>query len=627
MERNIQKSGLVNLLVLLVVGVVEFAVARYSHVLAGEVATVFLLLAVLVAAVSWFQMRLEEQERLEKLEFDEVTRSGGSAGLFNTQAAEAFPARRSREQFEKFFVPGFSVLLFLIEIGGAIWYWNWLDKTVAVRIEKPLVGMAILGLLFLVLFILGKYAANLTRFESHRLLNPGASYLLLSAYLIALVVVTIIFFETGFPRVDAVIARALCILLGLLAVETAVTLVLEIYRPRVKGKVERLIYESRLVGLLSRPEGIFTTAAHALDYQFGFKVSETWFYKFLEQRLALLLVAQIALLFASTCFVFIEVGEQALWERFGQPVGTGLLRAGFHLKLPWPIDQIHRYRTDEIHTFTVGHKHIEGHEGGEHADVTLWTVSHTKEEFRLLVASREPPITTTNSATGKESPPVKLLAASIPVQYQITNLVEWAYGYSNPDQLLEDMGVRELLNYMVNADYNEVISRERFAASQELRRRIQARANALKLGVEIIFVGLQDIHPPVKVASAYEEVVSAKHKRTGNILAAQAHAVETNAQASAEVTRRLNDAQADQVRAELTAQARVVLYTNQIAAYRAAPEVYSQRSYLNTLVEGSRNARKYILATTNTADVIQFDLEEKIRQDLLGVGLPTIKSK
>src|SRR6058998_1159062 len=111
MERNIQKNGIINLLVLLVVGVAGFAVARYSNSLAGLVSLVFIGLGLLVAAVSWFQMRLEDRERLEKLELDELTRGvAGSSTLFNTGEAEAFLARRSREQFEKYFVPGFAIL-------------------------------------------------------------------------------------------------------------------------------------------------------------------------------------------------------------------------------------------------------------------------------------------------------------------------------------------------------------------------------------------------------------------------------------------------------------------------------------------------------------------------------------
>src|SRR5580765_7633506 len=105
MERNIQKNGLINLFVLLVVAVAGFAVARFANSLTGQVTSGFLVLGVLIAAVSWFQMRLEERERLEKLEFDEITKTGSGSTLFKTQEADTFPASRSREQFERFFVP------------------------------------------------------------------------------------------------------------------------------------------------------------------------------------------------------------------------------------------------------------------------------------------------------------------------------------------------------------------------------------------------------------------------------------------------------------------------------------------------------------------------------------------
>src|SRR5262245_39177867 len=98
MERNIQKNGLVNLVILLAAGIAAFAVARIQISLAGMVSVAFLGMGVLVAAMSWFLMRLETNERLEKLEFDELAKSRNTATLFETQDAEVFPAQRAREQ-------------------------------------------------------------------------------------------------------------------------------------------------------------------------------------------------------------------------------------------------------------------------------------------------------------------------------------------------------------------------------------------------------------------------------------------------------------------------------------------------------------------------------------------------
>src|SRR5512138_2809824 len=132
MERNLEKNGLTNLILLLSVGVATLSVALYTKSLSGQIAAGFLGMGVLVAAVSWFQMRLEDRERIENLEFDEVTRGGASsATLFDTQEAEAFPARRAREQFEKFFAPGFAILLLVVQAGGASWLWRWLGSLAA----------------------------------------------------------------------------------------------------------------------------------------------------------------------------------------------------------------------------------------------------------------------------------------------------------------------------------------------------------------------------------------------------------------------------------------------------------------------------------------------------------------
>lgn len=629
MERNIQKNGLLNLLLLLVVGVAAFAVARLSHSIAGQTAAAFLGLGALVAAVSWFQMRLEDRERLERLEFDEVTRSGAaSSTLFNTQEAEAFPARRAREQFEKYFVPGFAVLLLLLQAGGAWWLWRFLDKTsVAPTLAQPLVAMAILGMLSLVLFLLGQFSTGLARLEKHRLLSPGASQTLLGAYLLALVVAGLAGVQSGFATLDLIFARLLVCLLALLAVENFLTLLLEIYRPRVKGKVVRLLYDSRLVGLISHPEGIFTTLAHTLDYQFGFKVSDTWFYQFLQRSFAWLALAYFAILAGSTCLVYVQPGEEALLERFGNPIaGREVLGPGFHGKLPWPFDKAYRFRTQEIQSFDIGFEHEEGE--GEHGGApVLWTVSHYKEEFHLLVANRDADAAVTNTVSGKKAPPVNLLAVGMPVQFQIHDLKAWAYNYSDAGSLLKEIATREVVRYLVGVDVIEIMSTARFTAGDELRRRIQARADELNLGVKILFVGLQDVHPPVAVGGAYEKQVGAKQKREADILKARAYATRTNALASAEAARRKLAAAAESTRKVASAQATESLFTNQTAAFSASPEVYAQRAYLQTLARHGGEARKFVVMVTNSQEVLMLNMEDKIRDDLLNVPLPALKPK
>ena len=621
MERNLQKNGLVNLVMLLSVGVAAFAVSRYTNALGGIVSVIFLGLGTLVAAVSWFQVRMEDSDRLEKLELDELARAHGGSALFETKEAEVLPARRAREQFERFFLPIFTVMLCLVEAGGAYFLWKWLSaSTTQTEIKQPMAGMFLFFLFALILFLLGRFSATFARLEHQRLLRPGASYILLNAILCAAVGGGIVGVQAGFPKTDFYIAHALCLLLALVSVETLVVLVLEIYRPRVKGKVERPLYESRLVGLLGQPEGLITTAAQAIDYQFGFKVSETWFYQFLERAILWLVPLQLVLLLLSTCLVIIEPGEAALLERFGRPVpGRAVLGPGAHLKLPWPIDRAYRSRTEQIQSFEVG----VAPGSQEEKRVVLWAKAHTKEE-NFLIANREPSsLTSTNEATGKRTPPVSLLTGSIPVQYQITNLENWAYNNEDAPALLQDLATREIVRYLAGADLNTLLSRGRLEASLTLKDRIQAAVDERKLGARVISAGLEDLHPPVKVAPDYEKVVGAQQTKRAKILSAVADEIRTNALAGAQAVTTVNRAKTERAAREIGALAQAALFTNQIPAFEAAPSVYAQRAYLQSFARATASARKYVLLTTNTEDVITLDLQDSIARDILQLNVPT----
>lgn len=617
MDRSIQKNGLVNLLTLLAVGIAGYGVARYNNSLAGQVSILFVALAAMVAGVSWFQMRLEESERLEKLELDEMSRIHGGSNLFESADAEIFPAQRSREQFDRFFVPIFTVLLCLVQAGGAYFFWRWLsEKTLNLEIRQPMVPMFIFGIVFfLVLFLLGKFSSEMARLENHRLLRPGAASMLLSAYLSLVVGIGIAVVLADFKRADLYVAYGLCCLLALIALETLVNLVLEMYRPRVKGKIGRPLYESRLVGLLGHPEGLITTAGQALDYQFGFKVSETWFYRlFVEKALMWFILLQIGVLILSTTVIFIDTGEQGLLERFGRPVAGGtLLDAGAHFKLPWPIDRVYRFRTEQIQSFEIGTSPDAVREEGR---AVLWTVAHTKEDNFVVANRQQVSAANTNNPASKAAPPVSLITGTIPVQFQITNLIAWAYNNEDASSLLQDLASREIVRYLVNADMNEIMSFGRGTASDALASRIQSAADSMRLGARILAVGLDDLHPPVKVAPDYEKVVAAIQTKQAKILAAQADRIRTNALAGAQAATLLNQAEAARTEMQIRALSQAALFTNQLPAFQAAPSVYAQRAYLQAFMRATANARKYILLTTNKHDVINFDFQDKFRQDL-----------
>src|SRR2546429_3663973 len=218
MERSIQKIGVINWIILLVVGAGSALVGRYAATATGTVGAAFVGIGFLVAVVSFFQMRLEERERVEKLEYEELSKARSSATLFQEAEADTFPARRSREQFEKYLVPLFTALLFLLQGGAVWWFWKWLGKAAPPKLDHAPVAMALYALFALILFLLGKYSSGLARLEGQRLLRPGAGYLVLGAFICFLAAGTEAAAFFGFARIDLYTAYGLCVVLGLTAV-------------------------------------------------------------------------------------------------------------------------------------------------------------------------------------------------------------------------------------------------------------------------------------------------------------------------------------------------------------------------------------------------------------------------
>jgi len=232
-----------------------------------------------------------------------------------------------------------------------------------------------------------------------------------------------------------------------------------------------------------------------------------------------------------------------------------------------------------------------------------------------------------NDSSNNRPPPVSLLTVNVPVQFQITNLTAWAYNNEDPVGLLTHIASREVVRYLVSVDLQEIMSHGRWDAGQMLRSRIQAEADKHQLGAAIVFAGIQDIHPPAKVAPDYEKVVSAIHTKEAAILSARADAIQSTNLADAQSFATVSGAQADAMRRKMDAMAQTALFTNQLPAYLAAPSVYTERAYLQTFTRSITNARSYILLATNTQDVVILDLEDKIRKDILDQAtLPPPKS-
>lgn len=661
METHNQKAGLWNLLIslLAVVG----GLALYSTgTSTGLAVIIFMIAGVVIALASWMHMHLANREGLERMELEEVSESREGEALF--AEGDVLPARRSREQYEKWVVPLVSVTLLLIQAGGAYYLCfkllpGFLEKIQADKntlfMSAPMQYMALIvtALVGLILFIRGQFASEYSRIEKQRLLQPASDYVLFGAYLnFAMAAMVAVSFKD--QRVDVYVGGVLALLLGLMALENLLTMIFEIYRPRMAGRRARLLYQSRLVGLIAKPENLFTTAGKVLNYQFGFMVSETWGYQFLRKRLGILIGIQVILFWLSTSIVVIhpsEVGKMV--NVLGGATKPPPLEPGFHLKLPWPFAEVKRYYPGQVHSFIVGLQPVEDPElppGMKLEDLPqlpkLWAVP-AGQDYDTLRKSGALYFMAGSSATNATSRTENILVASVPVHYRILKDLEKGWlRYQNPEVLLQNIAYREIAVYFLQSNLRELLQTQGSPANERVLKAIQEKVDEEELGVEILFVGLGDIRPPAESSatiggqeSKSEEkpavtgpdaeiinmtMASAVELRFANEVIART--VKKNAKVFEKAEAIWREARVKQIQdsakvevglAEGRAKAKKALLEIESGPYRASPQLYRQWQYLGTFQKAVANARKYVIAVGEDVEIhVDLNLQESLKNEM-----------
>jgi HflK protein len=602
----------------------DLFVQRMTGLLVCAALLPFAITALVVSALVYARKRLQrltdEEARAAALAREEVPEST----LFEQdEDAEPFTIARSRRQFERFIVPLAAPLLALIELLFAWHLYRRIDPDTIYQ-GNYLLTAAFLGGQAFVLFILSRYMLGLSRAEEHRALRGPGVYLGLFCFATLIALVTAVLHETGIARADFFAAWLLLLALTLLGLENAISTLGEMYRPRKRDHELNYAYESRVGALLTDPGTWVRNVAQAVDYQFGFTVSETWFYRFLENALIPLFIFQLVVLYLLSSLVFLGPEEEGLLERFGKPVsaenGGALLESGFHLKWPAPIETVRRFDTRRIRSIHVGFAAADGH---EHAmpDVLLWTIPHHGAQELFPVAHRAPENT---DGTRTETVPVSFLSVHMPVQYRITNVYQFAYNYSDPEKLLEQIAYRNMTREAVGRDLFELVGGGQLEVAAKLRDAIQADVNERQMGLRIEFVGLQGVHPPTQIADAFEGVIGALEEKEATILEARAYTNRVLPEAAAEAHAAEIEAQAYRARRIALAASETYRFEQRLGSYHTSPEVFKTDIYLRTLSDALVGTRKYIISAVPATEVIQFDFEEKANPDLFDFG-PTLE--
>jgi len=665
-RKKTETTALVGLVVQLIcVGVTWLLFLRtgaepWTRSLAVLAQTWFFAPGVLMWVVVFLHSRQRRLAAEEREEMEELRRARLSEELFEEQELDRMRAHNALLIFERFLVPALSIIF-----SGVLIYLACRSIWIAYAVERmPTVTEPIvvaIGTAFLAFlgFLVGRYAVGLAQNAEMRLLRAAGAYLLgnVLGSLILAFAMAMVHFGLTWPEVGA--AFVIPGIMGLVGMEIILNLILDIYRPRVPGQEARPPYDSRLLGLIAEPGSMVKTLATTLDYQFGFKVSETWFYRFMARAIIPLLFIQITCLWLLSCLVVVDPHEVAFIERFGSPrlsagdaargLEASVFRPGYYLKLPWPFEVARRVPARRIFSMEIGKiLYEEGEMPASSSknimwvgdpDTILWSEYHVDPkkgfEANFLVPSGggleagEAPATNIARVEAYVCFRVKTKVGSDEVDEQAAydfyyrHAEQWdqAQGQvSTVPRLVEDLSYGVMCRLAASQDFIRWVNVEREEVSRQFVQMLQEELDDHKAGVEVVYAGIPSVHPPAEVADGFEQVIKAYQEMETTVLEAQRDAIVTVNQAKGNAAVLVNEAEGYSVALAKLAGPAAARFQVQLDAYRKAPRVYRYRRYLSAL-EDVLKGHRLIVVPVSQKEVQIIDLEPKLRPGIGGIDI------
>ncbi|MCC5618902.1 MULTISPECIES: SPFH domain-containing protein [unclassified Nostoc] len=608
--------------------------------------------AILLGAIVWIVLAVvydqHRRERIEALEQEQLD-AAKEGSVFSASTEDLRVNARRLAWMHSFLVPGVSILLAGLLI--ALAYWRITDAMGRIGYDKagvdlftkpPHRGWAIaIGLgLGIVGFIFARFVSGMSKQKMWANLRGGAGYAVLAS-LIGIAIAIAHFVDMA-SRDDALryIQIIIPALAGFLGVEIVVSLLLNLYRPRKPGEIPRSAFDSPILGFAASPDRIAKTLGGAISYQVGVDVTGTWAYKLVARAVLPLLLLGAAVMWIMTCVTVVGPTERGIRVRNGLAVEN--VGPGLHFKLPWPFESI-----DRMNASLLQEVELATPAAGNEIRALLWTNDHKVKETYALVrtqprASRmgvEPAHDASHDST--QTLEIALVAVRVPLRYRVSDIEKFERFNAPATRIdaLTALARRELMLELARYTDDEVIGPRRAEAGEAVLQRVQKAFADADTGVEVLFAGIETVHPQREVAREFEKIVAAGRVRESLVDGGRTDAIGSltravgdlalartiveelearkqmqnaaaDAKAVAEQTTKIEtlilraggragatlaQARADRWNKHMTQRGQAMAYEGRLAAFRANPSLYKATLYLAMLRDELAHARVYLV--------------------------------
>jgi membrane protease subunit HflK len=254
----------------------------------------------------------------------------------------------------------------------------------------------------------------------------------------------------------------------------------------------------------------------------------------------------------------VEPDEEGVVLRFGEYNRS--VPPGPHYRMPFPIETVDTPKVTQVQRVEVGFR-SQAKGGGQ------TQARAVPEEAYTL--------------TGDEN----IVNVQFSVQYKIRDAVEYLFRVTNQAAVVQSAAEAAMREVIGTSEIDSALTDGRLRIQDDATRLLQNILDRYEVGVEVIAVQLQDVHPPQDVIEAFKDVASAREDKSRIINEAEAYRNEILPRARGQAAEMVNQAQAYRATRIRAAEGEAGRFAAVFAEYQKAKDVTRKRLYYETLEE------------------------------------------
>lgn len=397
-----------------------------------------------------------------------------------------------------------------------------------------------------------------------RLLKNIRSYLSVSRFLFILVAAASVIKLLGFYELQKYLIYACAVVFCYETLFTVVAFAVRLIKRELSSSPDISVPTPFAIG--GRDLGVIAF----LENSTGITMRSLWSIKLVKRLMPFALIGGALLIWFCTGIVQVEPYQQAAVYRFGR-LSDEMLQPGIHLTLPWPFDRTEVYNTEQVSKLTVGYV------SSENTD-NVWTSSHGSKEYRLLLGG------------GNE-----LVSINLRIEYKISDLRAYLKNSGSPEKILEAKAYELATDKIIVTDLNSLLAVDRSEFSETFKKELDEKIGEYDTGLSVVSIVLESIHPPVEIASVYQELIGAQIDADKLILNAEAQAAVKIAEAEKQRDTEIIAAKTDSLTKKANANASVAEFMAGVAADSKYSDAYRYYKYMKAIGDAYGGARLVIV--------------------------------